>query len=59
MKKSLSVVIVLFVVCFLLVVYGMRWSGHVEHMGEMKNAYSSLVGKLKVKRLLGRPRHRW
>jgi hypothetical protein len=37
----------------------MRWSGHVTHMGEMRNAYSILVGKPEGKRPLGRPRHRW
>jgi hypothetical protein len=28
-------------------------------MGEKRNAYKSLVGKPKVRRLLGRPRCRW
>jgi hypothetical protein len=28
-------------------------------MGEMRNAYSILVGKPEGKRLLGTPRHRW
>jgi hypothetical protein len=28
-------------------------------MGEMRKAYSILVGKPEGKRLLGRPRHRW
>jgi hypothetical protein len=28
-------------------------------MGEMRNTYSILVGKLEGKRPLGRPRHRW
>jgi hypothetical protein len=28
-------------------------------MGEMRNAYSVLVGKPEGKRHLGRPRHRW
>jgi hypothetical protein len=28
-------------------------------MGEKRNAYSILVGKLEGKRPLGRPRHRW
>jgi hypothetical protein len=27
----------------------MRWSGHVAHMGEMRNAYKILVGKLEGK----------
>jgi hypothetical protein len=29
----------------------MRWAGHVAHMGEMRNAYKVLVGKLEGKRL--------
>jgi hypothetical protein len=37
----------------------MRWAGHVERMGEKRNAYSLLVGKPKGKRPLGRPRRRW
>jgi hypothetical protein len=37
----------------------MRWAGHVAQMGEMRNVYSLLVGKLEGKRPLGRPRHRW
>jgi hypothetical protein len=37
----------------------MRWAGHVEHMGEVRNAYSILFGKPDRKRPLGRPRHRW
>ena len=37
----------------------MRWAGHVARMGERKGVYSVLVGKLEVKRPLGRPRHRW
>jgi hypothetical protein len=37
----------------------MRWAGHVACMESMRNAYSSVGGKLGVKRLLGRPRHRW
>jgi hypothetical protein len=34
----------------------MRWAGHVSRTGEMRNAYSILVGKPEGKRLLGRPR---
>jgi hypothetical protein len=30
----------------------MRWAGHVERMGEMRNAYSILVGKPEGKRPL-------
>jgi hypothetical protein len=37
----------------------MRWVGHVERMGEKRNAYRLLVGKPEVKRPLGRPRRRW
>jgi hypothetical protein len=37
----------------------MRWAGHVARMGEKINACRILVGKLKGKRPLGRPRHRW
>jgi hypothetical protein len=37
----------------------MRWSGHVELMGEKRNAYRILMGKSEEKRPLGRPRRRW
>jgi hypothetical protein len=37
----------------------MKWLGHVAHMGEMRNAYKILFGKLEGKRTLGRGRHRW
>jgi hypothetical protein len=37
----------------------MRWAGHVARMGEMRNAYKILVGKLEGKRWLGRPMRRW
>jgi hypothetical protein len=37
----------------------MRWAGHVARMGEKKNAYRILVGKLEGKRPLGRPRRMW
>jgi hypothetical protein len=33
----------------------MRWAGQVARMGEMRNAYRLLVGKLEGKR----PRRRW
>ncbi|KAJ4443903.1 hypothetical protein ANN_05690 [Periplaneta americana] len=36
-----------------------RWLGHVARMGESRNAYRVLVGRLEGKRPLGRPRHRW
>jgi hypothetical protein len=34
----------------------LRWMGHVERMGEMRNAYKILVGKLGGKSLIRRPR---
>jgi hypothetical protein len=34
----------------------MGWVGHVAHIGEMRNAYSVLVGKPEGKRPLGRPK---
>jgi len=37
----------------------MRWAGHVASMGEKRGVYRVLVGKLEVKRPLGRPRRRW
>jgi hypothetical protein len=37
----------------------MRWAGHVERMGEMRNAYRILDGKPERKRLLARLRCRW
>jgi hypothetical protein len=37
----------------------MRWAGHVARMGEEMNAYNILVGNLKGKKPLGRPRRRW
>jgi hypothetical protein len=37
----------------------MRWAGHVAPMGDMRNAYNTLVGKSEVERLFRRPRHRW
>ncbi|KAJ4449272.1 hypothetical protein ANN_00670 [Periplaneta americana] len=37
----------------------LRWAGHVARMGESRNGYSVLVGRLEGKRPLGRPRHRW
>jgi hypothetical protein len=36
----------------------MRWMGHVERMGEKRNAYRLLVGKPEGKRPLGRPRRK-
>jgi hypothetical protein len=37
----------------------MRWAGHVARIGEKRNAYRILVGKLKGKRPIERPRRRW
>ena len=37
----------------------MRWAGHVARIGEERVVYRVLVGKLEVKRPLGRPRRRW
>jgi hypothetical protein len=37
----------------------MRWAGHVELMGERRNAYRILVGKPERKGPLGKPRRRW
>jgi hypothetical protein len=37
----------------------MGWVGHVMFMGEMRNAYKSLVGKAEGKILLRRRGHRW
>jgi hypothetical protein len=37
----------------------MRWAGHVVCMGEMRKAYTVVVGKPEGNRPLGRPRHRW
>ena len=37
----------------------MRWAGHVARMGEGRGVHRLLVGKLEVKRTLGRPRRRW
>jgi hypothetical protein len=36
----------------------MRWTGHIESMGEREGLYRFLVGKLEGKRPLGRPRLR-
>jgi hypothetical protein len=36
-----------------------RLAGHVERIGEKRNAYGILVGKPEGKRPLGRPRRRW
>ena len=36
-----------------------RWTGHVELMGEKRSVYRVLLGKPEGKRPLGRPRRRW
>jgi hypothetical protein len=35
------------------------WAGHLERMGEKRNAYRILVGKPEGKRPIVRPRRRW
>jgi hypothetical protein len=37
----------------------MKWEGHVARMGEVRNAYKTLVGKPVGKISLGRPWLRW
>jgi len=37
----------------------MRWAGHVASMGEKRDVYRVLVGKLEEKKPLGIPRRRW
>ncbi|KAJ4426809.1 hypothetical protein ANN_26608 [Periplaneta americana] len=37
----------------------LRWAGHVARMGESRNAYRVLVGRLEGKIPLRRPRRRW
>jgi hypothetical protein len=37
----------------------MRLAGHIARIAEMRNAYSTLVGRSEGKRSLGRPRRRW
>jgi hypothetical protein len=34
----------------------MKWAGHVERMGEMRNTYKILVGKPEGNRQFGRPK---
>jgi hypothetical protein len=36
----------------------MRWAGHVELIGEMRNAYNIFIGKPEGERPLERTRHR-
>jgi hypothetical protein len=37
----------------------MIWADAVAHIEEMRNTYKLLVGKPKMKRLLGKIGHRW
>jgi hypothetical protein len=37
----------------------MRWAGHVARIGEKRNVYRLLVGKLEGERPLGRLRRGW
>jgi hypothetical protein len=37
----------------------MRWAGHVARMGEDREVYRVLVGKLEGKRSFGGPKRRW
>jgi hypothetical protein len=37
----------------------MRWARHVACIGELRDSYRVLVGKLEGRRPLERPRHRW
>ena len=37
----------------------MRWTGHLEHIGEGRDLYRVLVEKPEGKRSLGRTRPRW
>jgi hypothetical protein len=37
----------------------MRWAGLVARMGEVRGAYTILVGRPEGRRPLGRPRCRW
>jgi hypothetical protein len=37
----------------------MKWAGHVARMGEKRGVCRVLIGRPKVKRPLGGPRHRW
>jgi hypothetical protein len=37
----------------------MRWAGHVAHMGKVRGAHNTLVGRPEGRRPLVRPRRRW
>jgi hypothetical protein len=41
------------------VIFLVRWEGHAERTGEMRNAYRIFVGKGERRKTLGRCRHRW
>jgi hypothetical protein len=43
---------------FLIKSRGMRWAGHVAHIGKKRGAYRILVGRPEGRRPLGRPSHR-
>jgi hypothetical protein len=45
--------------CLVITSKRMRWAGYIACMGEVRNAYKILAGKLNGKRSLGRTRHRW
>jgi hypothetical protein len=42
----------------LMMIKSRRWAGHIVCMGEMRNAFKNLVGKLEGVIPLGRPRYR-
>jgi hypothetical protein len=37
----------------------MRWAGHIECTGEIRNTYKILIGKREGKGPLGTPGHTW
>jgi hypothetical protein len=49
----------LYSLLYIITVMKSRTSGYVARMGEKRNTYRILVGKLEGKRPLGRPRRRW
>jgi hypothetical protein len=42
-----------------MVMFFMRWAGHVARMGEDRGVNRVLMEKPEGRRPLGRPRHRW
>jgi hypothetical protein len=50
-----------FIICVTRVITSrkIRWAGRMPRMGELRNAYYTLVGKAEGKRPLGTPRRRW